>query len=96
MVGALEIPMRLIDNQLYEKIHALMLNNRLGEGGPAVPIAMQVVRNGLGSLSWKQRFTYLGQVVPLLRSMESQNDAGGATAQPSSGAPQTRCKHSAL
>ncbi|MFZ2019315.1 MAG: hypothetical protein WAU90_11660 [Methyloceanibacter sp.] len=72
--------MRLIDNQLYEKIHALMLNNRLGEGGPAVPIAMQVVRNGLGSLSWKQRFTYLGQVAPLLRSMESQNDAGGATA----------------
>ena len=88
--------MRLNDDQLYEKIYALMLNNRLGEGGPAVPIAMQVVRNGLGSLSWKQRFTYLGQVVPLLRSMESQNDAGGATAQPSSGAPQTRCKHFAL
>ena len=80
MVGAWQIPMRLIDNQLYEKIHALMLNNRLGEGGPAVPIAMQVVRNGLGSLSWKQRFTYLGQVAPLLRSMELQNDAGGATA----------------
>lgn len=90
MVGALEIPMRLNDDQLYEKIHALMLNNRLGEGGPAVPIAMQIIRNGLGSLSWKQRFTYLGQVVPLLRSMESRNEAGGATGQPSSGAPQTR------
>ena len=88
--------MRLNDDQLYEKIHALMLNNRLGEGGPAVPIAMQIIRNGLGSLSWKQRFTYLGQVVPLLRSMESRNEAGGATAQPSSSAPQTRCKHSAL
>ena len=62
--------MRLNDDQLYEKIYALMLNNRLGEGGPAVPIAMQIIRNGLGSLSWKQRFTYLGQVVPLLRSME--------------------------
>ena len=88
--------MRLNDTQLYEKIHALMLNNRLGAGGPAVPIAMQIIRNGLGSLSWKQRFTYLGHVVPLLRSMESQNRAGAATAQPPSGAPQTRCKHSAL
>ena len=71
--------MHLIDNPLHEKIHALILNNHLGEGGAAVPIAMQVVRNGLGSLSWKQRFTYLGHVVPLLRSMESRNDAGSAT-----------------
>ena len=74
--------MHLIDSQLYEKIHRLLLNNQLGEGGAAVPIAMQVVRNGLSSLSWKQRFTYLGQVVPLLRSMNSQNDASGGAAQP--------------
>lgn len=69
--------MHLNDSQLYEKILVLLSNNQLGEGGRAVRIAMQVVRYGLGSLSWQQRFIYLGQVVPLLRSMDSRNDAGG-------------------
>jgi hypothetical protein len=69
--------MHLNDAQLDEKIRALLLNNQLSEGAPAFRIAMQVVRCGLGSLSWKQRFIYLGQVVPLLRTMDSRHDASG-------------------
>lgn len=67
--------MHLNDAQLYEKIRTLLLTNQLSEGAPAFRIAMQVVRYGLDSLSWKQRFIYLGQVVPLLRTMDSQHIA---------------------
>ena len=63
--------MCLNDDQLYEKIRTLFLTNRLSQGAPAFGVAMQVVRCGLGSLSWKQRFIYLGQVVPLLRTMDA-------------------------
>jgi len=59
--------MRLNDDQLYAKIRTLFLTNHLSQGDPAFGVAMQVVRCGLGSLSWKQRFIYLGQVVPLRR-----------------------------
>jgi len=62
--------MCLNDDRLYEKIRTLFLTNRLSQGVPAFGVAMQVVRCGLGSLSWKQRFIYLGQVVPLLRTMD--------------------------
>ena len=48
--------MHLNDAQLYEKIRTLLLTNQLSEGAPAFRIAMQVVRYGLDSLSWKQRF----------------------------------------
>jgi hypothetical protein len=47
---------------------ALFLTNHLSQGAPAFGVAMQVVRCGLGSLSWKQHFIYLGQVVPLFRT----------------------------
>jgi hypothetical protein len=63
------------DTQLHENIRALLLNNELSEGAPAFGVATQVVHHGLGSLSWRQRFIYLGQVVPLLRNMESRRDA---------------------
>lgn len=63
--------MRLNDDQLYAKIRTLFLTNHLSQGDPAFGVAMQVVRCGLGSLSWKQRFIYLGQVVPLLRTMDT-------------------------
>jgi len=62
--------MRLNDDQLYAKIGTL-LTNHLSQDAPAFGVAMQVVRCGLGSLSWKQRFIYLGQVVPLLRTMDA-------------------------
>jgi hypothetical protein len=67
--------MHLNDAQLSEKIRTLLLTNQLSEGAPAFGIAMQVVRYGLGSLSWKQRFIYLGRVVPLLRTMDSKHIA---------------------
>ncbi len=67
--------MHLNDAQLYEKIRDLLLNNQLSEDSPAFRIAMQVVCRGLGSLSWKQRFIYLGQVVPLLRGMDLEVNA---------------------
>ena len=63
------------DAQLHENIRALILNNEISQGALAFGIAMQVVRCGFGSLSWKQRFIYLGQVVPLLRTMDSRRDA---------------------
>ena len=62
--------MCLNDDRLYERIRTLLLTNRLSQGVPAFGVAMQVVRYGLGSLSWKQRFIYLGQVVPLLKTMD--------------------------
>jgi hypothetical protein len=63
--------MRLNDDQLYAKIRTLFLTNHLSQGAPAFGVATQVVRRGLGSLSWKQRFIYLGQVAPLLRTMDA-------------------------
>lgn len=63
--------MCLNDDQLYEKIRTLFLTNHLSQGAPAFGVAMQVLRRGLGSLSWKQRFIYLGQVAPLLRTMDA-------------------------
>ena len=63
--------MRLNDDQLHEKIRTLYLTNHLSQGAPAFGVAMQVLRCGLDSLSWKQRFIYLGQVMPLLRAMDA-------------------------
>jgi hypothetical protein len=50
-----------------QNIRTLLLKNELREGTPAFGIAIQVVRQGLRSLSWKQRFIYLEEMVPLLR-----------------------------
>jgi hypothetical protein len=55
------------DTRLQENIRTLLLTNELREGTPAFSIAMQVVRQGFRSLSWKQRFVYLEEMVPLLR-----------------------------
>jgi hypothetical protein len=41
-------------------------------GAPAFAIAVRVVRHGFGSLSWKERFIYLGLVATLLRRMNSR------------------------
>lgn len=55
------------DTRLQENIRTLLLKNELREGTPAFGIAIQVVGQGLRSLSWKQRFIYLEEMVPLLR-----------------------------
>jgi len=55
------------DTRLQENIRTLLLMNELKEGTPAFGIAIQVLHQGLRSLSWKQRFVYLGEMVPLLR-----------------------------
>ena len=55
------------DTRLQENIRTLLLTNELREGTLAFGIAMQVVRQGFRSLSWKQRFVYLEEMVPLLR-----------------------------
>ena len=67
--GPLEFPMDLndFDTRLQENIRTLLLKNELREGTPPFGIAIQVVRQGLRSLSWKQRFIYLEEMVPLLR-----------------------------
>jgi hypothetical protein len=53
--------------QLQKNIQTLLSRNELTQGTPAFGIAMQVISCGIHSLSWKQRFTYLEQVAPLLR-----------------------------
>ena len=65
----MEFPMDLndFDTRLQENIRTLLLKNELREGTPAFGIAIQVVRQGVRSLSWKQRFIYLEEMVPLLR-----------------------------
>ena len=55
------------DTRLQENIRTLLLKNELREGTPAFGIAVQVLDQGLRSLSWKQRFVYLGEMAPLLR-----------------------------
>ena len=54
--------------QLQKNIRTLVSRNELTQGTPAFGIAMQVISCGVHSLSWKQRFTYLEEVAPLLRS----------------------------
>jgi len=58
---------RKFDTELQERIRALLLKKKLREGTPAFPIAMQIIRQGFQSLSWKQRIAYLNEMVPILR-----------------------------
>ncbi len=62
--------MRLNDAELSDKIRALLFSNQLKNDGAARRVAMHISRSGLSSLSWKERFIYLGRVVPLLRPIE--------------------------
>jgi hypothetical protein len=55
------------NTRLEENIRTLLLKNELKEGSIAFGVATQVVRQGFRSLSWKQRFIYLEEMVPLLR-----------------------------
>ena len=55
------------DSQLQENIRTLLARNEVKDGSPAYGVALQVAREGLRSLSWKQRFIYLEEMVPLLR-----------------------------
>lgn len=55
------------DTQLQQSMRALLANNALSDGTPAFAVAEQIVRQGFASLSWKQRFIYLEEMVPLLR-----------------------------
>jgi hypothetical protein len=59
------------DTWVQENLRCLLSTNQLTEGTPAFGIAKQAARHGLGSLCWKQRFIYLGQVMPLLRHLEA-------------------------
>lgn len=56
--------------QLYDLTRALLLNNVLRRDSAALCVAVQVVRSGLDSLDWEERFLYLGRVVPLLRDID--------------------------
>jgi hypothetical protein len=55
------------DTQLQKSIQTLLQKNQFEPNSPAFGIAHQVVRQGIRSLSWKQRFVYLEQMEPLLR-----------------------------
>jgi hypothetical protein len=65
----MEFPMDLndFDTQLQKGIQTLLLTHQFEPTSPAFGIAHQVIRHGLRSLSWKQRFVYLEQMEPLLR-----------------------------
>jgi hypothetical protein len=56
------------DTQVQTSMRALLAKNELGDGTPAFAVAEQIIRQGFASLSWKQRFIYLEEMVPLLRS----------------------------
>jgi hypothetical protein len=58
------------DTRLEENTWTLLLKDELKESTPAFGIAIQVLRQGLRSLAWKQRFVYLGEMTPLLRRHE--------------------------
>ena len=67
--GRMEFPMdhNEFDTQLQKSIQTLLQKNQFEPNSPAFGIAHQVVRQGIRSLSWKQRFVYLQQMEPLLR-----------------------------
>lgn len=58
------------ESQLLAHTQALLSGSKLSEDASASRVAAQVARSGFGSLSWQERFHYLGRVAPLLRSME--------------------------
>lgn len=55
------------DALLEKSIQTLLQKTKFEPSSPAFGIAHQVVRQGIRSLSWKQRFVYLEQLEPLLR-----------------------------
>ena len=56
------------DEDLYARVQDLQLD----EKSAAYGIAMQVVYQGYGSLSPKQRYVYESEVVPLLQEQEKE------------------------
>jgi hypothetical protein len=55
------------DAHVQKNMRTLLSKNELNEDTPAFGIAIQVVREGLRSLSWKQRFVYLEEIAPMLQ-----------------------------
>lgn len=55
------------DAHVQKNMRTLLSKNELNEGTPAFGIAIQVVREGFHSLSWKQRFVYLEEIAPMLQ-----------------------------
>jgi hypothetical protein len=55
------------DTQLKQNMQILLATDELQQDSAAFGIAKQIIRQGIGSLSWKQRFVYLDEMVPLLR-----------------------------
>lgn len=72
------------ESQLREQTLALLLSNVLSGDASAQRIALQVIRSGFDTLSWEERFLYLGRVSPLLRNMAAGSSS--ATAEPSGAA----------
>lgn len=58
-----------VDTQIQNQIRTLSARNELSSDALASGVAAQIVQAGLGSLSWKERFVFLGRVVPLLRTL---------------------------
>jgi hypothetical protein len=55
------------DMQLKQTMRILLAKNALKPDSAAYGVAHQIIGKGMTSLSWRQRFVYLEQVIPLLR-----------------------------
>jgi hypothetical protein len=55
------------DVQLKQSMQTLIAKNAFEADSAAYSVAREIVLEGIASLSWRQRFVYLEQVVPLLR-----------------------------
>lgn len=59
--------MTQFDTQFKQSMRRLLAKNELKADSAAYDVAHQIIGEGMGSLSWRQRFIYLEEVVPLLR-----------------------------
>jgi hypothetical protein len=55
------------DTQLKQNMQTLLAKNEFQANSAAFGVANQIIGQGIGSLSWRQRFVYLEEVIPLLR-----------------------------
>ena len=59
--------MTQFDRQFKQSMRGLLAKNELEADSAAYDVAHQIIEEGMASLSWRQRFIYLEEVVPLLR-----------------------------
>ena len=60
-------PMTEFDTRLKQTMRILLAKDELQADSAGYGVAHQILGQGMGSLSWRQRFVYLEEVVPLLR-----------------------------